>query len=119
MDVVDNGAVLGDLDGILTGGASIKPGKIGSALHVNGNHYVSYGRHVDECYHNPDKCSDGITWSLWLNLHAYESIIMDTGATARGAFGYYIHIHSNPWFLISVKTATMFHQYAAPYFSPE
>ena len=77
MDVIDNGILLGDISGALRGGASIRPGKVGLALHVSGNQYVDYGFHVDKCYHNPDKCSDGITWSLWLNLHAYESVILD------------------------------------------
>ena len=116
MDVTVNGVLLGDIEGVLRGGGSTISGRFGTALHANGNQYADYGFHVDKCYHNPDKCSDGITWSLWLNLHAYESVVLDTGATDWAAFGYYIYIKTGPSFAISVKTTTTYHQYTAPYF---
>ena len=107
MDVTNNGVPLGDIEGVLRGGASIIPGKVGTALHVKGIQYVNYGFHVDKCYHNPERCSDGITWSLWLNVHTYNGVILDTVGTNKRSFGYYIQIVTGPLFLISVKTATM------------
>ena len=117
MDIAVNGLLLGDISGTLHGGASTIPGKFGSALHISGNHqYVDYGLHLDKCYHNPDKCSCGITVALWLNVHAYGSVILDTGATHAQAFGYYILINSDHSIKISVKDTPMYHQYQAPEF---
>ena len=117
MDVFDNGVLCGDISGTLEGGASNIPGRVGSALHTNGNNqYVDYCLHFDECYHDPDKCSGGITFALWLNVHAYGSAILDTGAMDSRSFGYYIFV--TPWrsIKISVKDTSMYHQYEVPRF---
>ena len=117
MDVAVNGLLLGDIPGTLHGGASTIPGKVGSALHIRGNHqYVDYGLHLDKCYHDPDKCSGGITFALWLNVHAYDSVILDTGAKHAQSFDYFILINSDHSIKISVKDTSMYHQYIAPEF---
>ena len=117
MDDAVNGLLLGDIPGTLHGGASTIPGKVGTALHIRGNNqYVDYGLHLDKCYHNPDKCSGGITVALWLNVHTYGSDILDTGATHAQAFGYYMYINSDHSIKISVKDTSMYHQYQAPEF---
>ena len=117
MDITDNGVLLGDIPGTLHGGASTIPGKVGWALHTNGNNqYVDYGVHLDRCFHNPDKCNGGITFALWLNVHAYDSVILDTGAISSESFGYYIAITPRHSIKISVKDASTYHQYEAPQF---
>ena len=117
MDVTDNRVLLGDITGTLHGGASTIPGKVGFALHTSGNdQYVDYGLHLDKCYQNPDKCGGGITFALWLNVHAYDSVILDTGAMDSGSIGYYIFITPEHSIKISVKDTSMYHQYEAPQF---
>ena len=112
-----NGLLLGDISGTLHGGASTILGKVGSALHISGNNqFVDYGLHLDKCYHNPDKCSGGITVAVWLNVHAYGSVILKSGAMHAEAFGYYIFINSDHSIKISVKDTSMYHQYQAPEF---
>ena len=117
MNDTNGGVLRGSIEGELLGGASIIPGKFGAALTLNGNNqYVNYGYHLDKCYHNPAMCSDGATYSLWLKVHRYNSIILNNGGTDTRAFGYYILITSWRAIHISVKTTTTFHQYAAPEF---
>ena len=117
MDDTNVGVLHGSIDGELRGGASIIPGKFGSALTLNGNgHYVDYGYHLDKCFHNPTMCRGGATYSLWLNVHAYNSMILNSGGADSAALGYYIMITSGPKFRISVKTKTTYHQYTAPEF---
>ena len=115
--VTDGGILLGSINGVLHGGASIIPWKLGSALKVNGNNqYVDYGLHLDKCYHNPDKCSGGITFALWLNAHAANSVILDTGAMDEYSVGYWLFITGGRSIKISVKNESMYHQYEAPDF---
>ena len=117
MDDSDGGVLQGGISGVLQGGATIISGKVGSALSINGNNqYVDYGFHLDKCYHDPDMCRDGITYSLWLNMHAYNGVILNSGATNAAAFGYYIMITSGREIKISVKTTKVYHQYMAPDF---
>ena len=118
MDFVINGGVLlGSIDGVLHGGASVIPGQFGSALKLNGNNqYVDYGLHLDKCYHNPDKCSDGMTFALWLNAHAYNIVIMDTGGMDTYSVGYWLLITSGRSIKISIKNESMYNQYEAPDF---
>ena len=118
MDLItDGGVLLGSIDGVLHGGASVIPGQFGSALKVNGNYqYVDYGFHLDKWYHNPDKCSDGMTFALWLNAHAYNSIILDTGGMDAYSVGYWLLIISGRSIKISIKNESMYKQYEAPDF---
>ena len=118
MDQATNdGVLLGAINGVLHGGASVIHGKFGTALRINGNkQYVDYGSHLDECYHNPDKCTDGVTFALWLNVHAYNSIILDTGGMRSYSFGYWLLITSDGSIKVSVKDELMYHQYVAPDF---
>ena len=117
MDDSDGGVLHGCISGVIWGGATIISGKVGSALSLNGNNqYVDYGFHLDKCYHNPDMCRDGVTYSMWLNMHAYNGVILNSGATFSAGFGYYILVTSGREIKISVKTTTMYYQYMAPDF---
>ena len=117
MDATDNGILLGDIDGTLQGGASIIPGKIGSALYINRDtQHVDYGFHLDECYHIPDQCSNGITFALWLKARGSNTEILDTGGLHFNSFGYSIEITSSRSVRISVNDASLYHRYEAPDF---
>ena len=77
---------------------------------VNGNsQYVDYGLHLD-------KCSEVITFALWLNVHAYKSIILNTGGMTSSSIGYWLVITGERSIKISVKNESMYHQYEAPEF---
>ena len=115
MDVVENGILIGDINGVLHGGASITPGKVGSALRVNGKkQYVHYGFHLDKCYHIPDRCNAGITFAIWLKVHTAGKDIIDTGAMFRNSVGYWLKTLDDRSIYVSFKDTLTYHQYRGP-----
>ena len=91
MDVIQGNDVKGSIDGTTKGGASLVPGKHGSALSLNGNDgRVHYGVNVGECFHFPGMCSTGSTYAYWLRYRAprKEAVILDTGGLYVDTQGY-------------------------------
>ena len=75
MDHINAGVVQGSIPGTIIGGATLTEGVVGNALKLNGvDQYVEYGTHVDECYHTPDLCTDGVTFSFWVIMHGHGQI---------------------------------------------
>ena len=82
MDVVDAGVVQGSIPGTLVGRrAELTTGVRGNALVCDGSDWpcVDYGEHFDQCYHNPDMCTEGVTMSFWVSQNVYQGVIFSTG----------------------------------------
>ena len=99
MDIIGAGGVLvGSIDGAVTGGASLVPGKHGSALSLNGiDAVVAYGRHTDQCFHLPEKCTMGSTYAYWLRYRTPTSlaVILDSGGLYSPSHGFAFGIDKN------------------------
>ena len=78
-------------NGVVVNGATITQGQHDGALHINGiNQRVNFGDHRTECFHQPDVCSMGVTYALWLRRMRTGSreVFLDTGAFDERAAGY-------------------------------
>ena len=70
MDVINSNTLPGTFTGHVEGTGFLQvPGVIGPAVRLSENTYVNYGQtHSDTCFHNPDECDTGVTFSMWLWL---------------------------------------------------
>ena len=73
MDDITANKVTGDIEGLITTddtgiGAHLVPGKVNQALHIDRAAYVTYHGTENTCMHNPEMCSQGITFTMWLFL---------------------------------------------------
>ena len=107
MDDIVGQTLVGSISGTVQGGASVIPGKIGHALHIDGSpQYVTYGPRGSDCYANPDMCTNGLTYSLWIQLLTLgNTVIIDTGSF-RGHRG--LSLRSSFGIMkLSIKTGTI------------
>ena len=84
--------VQGSIPGTVISGATLTKGVVGQALKLDGiSQYVDYGTHFDECFHMPDLCTDGVTFSFWVAMHSV-GIIFTTGnhVNTMGFYAAYI-----------------------------
>ena len=108
MDEIQGSTLMGSINGNLLSSASIVPGKVGGALFTNGvNQRVNYGNHRTQCYHQPDMCTGGVTFSLWLKImSSAESVILDCGGFHASAIGYAMRRQSSGRFRVAVIDRT-------------
>ena len=58
MEVIENGNLIGSINGTVFGGAGLVAGKIGRSLYTNGiNQYVDFGYQGDTCLGSPSLCA--------------------------------------------------------------
>ena len=84
MDVIDNGNLVGSINGTVTGVTGLVTGRKGLALYTNGiDQYVNFGYQGDTCLGYFILCSHGWVSAFWV-LPAKDryGIIMDTGVFA-------------------------------------
>ena len=73
MDRIRGGRLVGT-DATVHGGAETVPGRVNSALHLDGrSQYVDVGRHPTSCLGNLRRCRDGQTTSMWAKFHAFAN----------------------------------------------
>ena len=111
MDIVNGTVLVGSISGDLKGGATLDVGFKGQALSTNGKlQYADFGSHRDQCYHNPDMCNNGVSFSLWLYTRA-PSVLIDTGGCLRAATGYGIVLRDGGVMRVFVKTEHLYENY--------
>ena len=93
MDVLTGNTLHGFVSGTTTGNPVLVPGKVGSALYLNGvSQFVNMGTHSGECFHNPNLCTNGVTVSVWLMAlqpqHSDETIVFDNGGMTTDSVGF-------------------------------
>ena len=117
MDHENQGVLQGSISGHLIGGASLQAGEVGKALYVNGTgQYVDLGKHETQCFHNPDVCVQGSTFSMWLKPQQSDilvSTIFDTGARISWSGGYYFGTMGQT-LKVAVKTSNVLYYYKFP-----
>ena len=93
MDAESAGSVQGSLIGI-SQGAILTHGVIDNAIYTDGNNqFVDFGRHPQQCFHDPDQCIQGVTYALWMRPSS-SGTILDSGGFRFDSKGYLIHITS-------------------------
>ena len=81
MEVIENGNLIGSVNGTVVGGAELVAGKKGLALYVNGkNQYVDFGFQGDSCFGAIRLCANGWVTAFWMRpVDDSLGTIMDTG----------------------------------------
>ena len=84
MDEAIGNDVQGSFIGTMTTGAALVNAQVGKGLYTDGQTgHVNYGNHYNECCHNPDMCTQGVTFGMWIKRGsgATAGIILDSGGT--------------------------------------
>ena len=86
MEVIENGNLIGSINGTVIGGAGLVSGKMGLALHTNGvDQYVDFGYQGDTCLGSISLCLHGWVTAFWVQLvNDNLGVIMDTGVYGYG-----------------------------------
>ena len=108
MDEIQGSTLVGSINGNLPSSATIVSGKVKGALYTNGlNQVVNYGNHRTQCYHQPDMCTEGVTFSMWLKImSSKESVILDCGGFHGSAIGYAMRRQASGKFRVGVIERT-------------
>ena len=93
MDVLTGNTLHGSVSGTTTGNPVLVPGKVGSALYLNGvSQFVNLGIHSSQCFHNPNLCTNGVTASIWVmalqSQHPDEIIVFENGGIITDSVGF-------------------------------
>ena len=85
MEVIENGKLIGSINGTVVGSATLVPGKKGLALHTNGvDQYVDFGYQGDTCLGYFILCTHGWVTAFWMQSKSDRyGTILDTGAGAN------------------------------------
>ena len=81
MEMIDNGNLIGSINGAVIGGARLVSGKIGLALYTNGvDQCVDFGYQGDTCLGSISLCVHGWVTAFWMQpADENPGVIMDTG----------------------------------------
>ena len=81
MEKIDNGNLIGSINGTVVGSAGLVAGKMGLTLYINGvDQNVDFGYQGDTCLGSISLCTHGWVTAFWLQPFGDRSgIIMDTG----------------------------------------
>ena len=91
MDIIVNGVLQGSVSGNVIGSVTTASRNTGSAINFDGvTGYVDLGMHDGKCFHSPDACDAGVTFSMWLWAGDNSGTIvpLDTGSYNEGKAGY-------------------------------
>ena len=84
MDEITGNLVQGSMSGTLTAGASLVAARVGTGLYTDGlTGEIDYGDHYTECCQNPDFCTQGITFAMWIKRDVDDELraVLSTGGT--------------------------------------
>lgn len=101
----------GSINGSVVGNPSLVGGLHGQALQLNNiNDFINYGNRSSECYANPAACTDGVTFSFWIQQKEHQSgFILASTRYGYDSYGYYIRVRdSDRAIKFSVKEVDLF-----------
>lgn len=110
MDLIRNGRIPHrDLNITVFGDSTIVPGKINSAIRLDGeSQYVGLGDHSLDCLGNLELCNNGFTGSIFLNFRAFHenmSCLSSGGGvdlfTAGGRLVVLLHELQTQWKIVT------------------
>ena len=102
-EVIDN-VLVGDLNGTIVSGVTQVSGQAGKGIFLSDDaSKVDYGTHQFNCFYDPDICSQGVTFAIWIKRdQGATGYLLDTGGNHKRANGnqqfynnnrIYNHIH--------------------------
>ena len=93
MEVIENGNLIGSINGTVIGGARLVSGKMGLALHTNGvDQYVDFGCQGDTCLGSISLCVHGWVTAFWFQpAEGHHGAIIDTG----------VYGHDRAWIFVN------------------
>ena len=109
MDEIQDTTVKGSILGSVAGSVALVQGKLGHALSINGiNDKVRFGQHQIKCFHTPDACTNGSTFSYCLKWKYVPSsgFIMHSGGYHYGKRGYAHLLYSDGWMSVWIKSSS-------------
>ena len=81
MNEAINNVVVGSISGRLYSGAALVPGQVGKSLYLqDGGSYLDLGFHDSRCFYDPDLCTDGVTFAMWIKSGHGTGFLLDTGS---------------------------------------
>ena len=95
MDRISNGVLQGSISGRVFGGVTITSRHGDSAIQFDGvSSYVDFGKHSGKCFHSPEACSAGVTYSMWLwmGTNSGKAVVLDSGGGKSGYAGFAIKL---------------------------
>ena len=116
MDAAVGDQIQGSISGTMMNGASLVRGKNGNAIFTDGNsQYLDYGKHITQCFYNPDVCATGVTYAFWLKLFPNTVTFygVDMGGNDYGASGLYVKCYPDKGIKLSMKWKLKFDYYPA------
>ena len=109
MEMIENGNLIGSINGTVVGAAELVTGRKGFALRTNSiDQYVDFGYQGDTCLGYFILCTSGWVTAFWVKLGTNtRGVVMDTGASASkgvritfkkaGYFGISIRHYRKKW----------------------
>ena len=88
-DAIGN-VIIGSINGTMTGGTSLVTGWAGNSIYMSdGTGRVKIGYQQSECLHNPDLCTQGVTFAIWIkrDAAAQTGFVLDSGASYQHSSG--------------------------------
>ena len=122
MDEIQNTTLKGSIPGSIEGGVVLVKGKLNNALSTNGiNQAVHFGKHLDKCFHIPDVCGAGSTFSYWLKIKSVPDwgLIMDSGGLYSSGRGHAHAINSRGIISVFVKSSSYNYEIKVSIGAPE
>ena len=123
MDEIPNATLKGSIRGSIVGGAVLIPGKLKNALSTNGiKQAVTLGKHLDKCFHIPDACGMGSTFSYWLKWWGSvpgHRVIMDSGSYCSGGRCYAHIVTTDEFMAVHVKDSSHYYKIKVSVNEPE
>ena len=116
MDDAVGDQIQGSISGTMMNGASLVRGKNINAIFTDGNRqYLDYGKHITQCFYNPDVCATGVTYAFWLKLlsNTVTFYAVDTGGSYYSARGLYVRGYPDKGIKLSMKWNLKFDYYLA------
>lgn len=116
MDTLDGSILVGSINGTATNGLTLVPSKDGNAIYLDGTtQYVTYGDQRDKCFADPDMCTNGVTFSLWVYVQnaidpTQNQIVLDSGGQYESGRGYGLWRYADGRWALAIYTDVSHHE---------
>ena len=117
MEILNGATLHGSVPGSVYGDTYLTTGIAGNALYLGGSgKYVDFGVHPARCFYDPEACTNGVTFSLWLLVNSW-GIVFDTGGHGIGSRGYFLRRRKRMFggtMMAQVRTNSRIETYIGP-----
>ena len=112
MDEIIGDVLVGSLNGTVANDMTQVAGWAGKSIYMNsGSSYVDLGSHPSECFYDPDACTKGVTFALWMrrDLTEEDGNVFCNGGNSENATG---NLYSTA---VCVEGSLSLHQFSIEY----